>query len=261
MAPMDFLRLHDCFHEDLGLARAALAATDPKAPVPTCPGWTAADLAHHLAQVYLHKAECVRLGAFPEPWPPERVNPDPIAALDEAAAELEERFAAHPPSHPAATWYQPDQTVGFWMRRMAHETAIHRVDAELAAGIPVAPIPADLALDGIDEILKLFIAYGSMTWREELGDLLDDPDQHHVLITTEPTDREPARAWTVAAHPDAVSAVDADPNEPDAALTVFGRPAAVLRWLWNRPEPDAVHIAGDPLLLVQFKALKHALTQ
>ena len=258
---MDFPRLHDCFHEDLRLARAAIAASDSKTPVPSCPGWTVTDLAHHLAEVYLHKADCVRLGVFPEPWPPERIDPDPLAALDAAAEELEQQFATHAPTHHAPTWYRPDQTVGFWMRRMAHETAIHRIDAELAAGLPISPIPADLALDGIDEILKLFIAYGSMTWREQLGELLDDPDRHRVLITTEPTDRELARAWTVAAHPDSVSAVDASPNEPDTALTVFGRPAAVLRWLWNRPEPDAVHIAGDPLLLVQFQALKHALTQ
>ncbi|HEU5332123.1 MAG TPA: maleylpyruvate isomerase family mycothiol-dependent enzyme [Actinocrinis sp.] len=258
---MDFLRLHTCFHENLGLARAAIAASDPKAPVRSCPGWTVADLTHHLAEVYLHKADCVRLGAFPEPWPPERIDPDPLTALDDAVAELEQQFVAHRPGHHAPTWYRPDQTVGFWMRRMAHETVIHRVDAELAAGIPVSPIPADLALDGIDEILKLFIAYGSVTWRDQLGSLLDDPDQHHVLIATETTDRELARAWTVTAHPDSVSAVDASPNEPDAALTVFGQPAAVLRWLWNRPEPDTVHIAGDPLLLVQFQALKHALTQ
>jgi uncharacterized protein (TIGR03083 family) len=258
---MDFMRLHDCFLGELRLARAALHAADPKAPVPTCPGWTVADLTRHLAEVYLHKADSVRLGSFPEPRPSERISPEPLAALDEAAAELERQFAARPPGHHAPTWHRPNQTVGFWMRRMAHETAIHRIDAELAAGIPVSPIPADLALNGIDEILKLFIAYGSMTWPEELGGLLDDPDQHHVLITTEPADREPARAWTVAAHPDSVSAVDADPDEPDAALTVFGQPAAVLRWLWNRPEPGTVHIAGDPLLLGQLQALKHALTQ
>lgn len=258
---MDFPRLHDCFHENLGLARSAIAASDPKAPVPSCPGWTVADLARHLAEVYLHKADCIRLGAFPESSPPERIDQNPLTALDAAAAELEQQFATHPPAHHAATWYHPDQTVGFWMRRMTHETAIHRIDAELAAGTPVSPVPADLALDGIDEILKLFIAYGSLTWRDELGGLLDDPDRHPVLVTTEPTDREPARAWTVAAHPDAISAADANSNDPDAALTVFGRPDAVLRWLWNRPEPDAVHIAGDPLLLAQFQALKRALTQ
>ena len=44
---------------------------------------------------------------------------------------------------------------------MAQETVIHRVDAELAAGEPIAPIPDDLAVDGIDEVLERFLAYGS----------------------------------------------------------------------------------------------------
>jgi hypothetical protein len=40
---------------------------------------------------------------------------------------------------------------------MAQETVIHRVDAELAAGAPVAVIPGDLAADGIDELLAAFV--------------------------------------------------------------------------------------------------------
>ena len=31
---------------------AALAGTDPSAPVPTCPDWTALDLARHLTEVH-----------------------------------------------------------------------------------------------------------------------------------------------------------------------------------------------------------------
>ena len=49
----------------------------------------------------------------------------------------------------------------FWIRRMAQETVIHRVDAELALGEPFAPIPDDLALDGIDEVLERFLAFGT----------------------------------------------------------------------------------------------------
>ena len=260
---MDFQRLHDGFHAEFGLARDALAAAEAKAPVPSCPEWTATDLTYHLAEVYLHKAECIRRGTFPEPWPPEHRNPDPIAALDEGAVALEEQFVAHSPTDHAPTWYRPDQTVGFWLRRMTHETAIHRVDAQLAAEAQVAPIAADLALDGIDEFLKIFMAYGSVARHDVLEALLDSPDQHTMLISTEETDQEPARAWTLAAHPDGVTVRDARPDEPAAALTVFGRPTAVLCWLWNRPDtdPDAVHIAGDPLLLAQFKALRHALSR
>jgi uncharacterized protein (TIGR03083 family) len=258
---MDFPRLHDCFHEDLGRARAAIAATDPAAPVPSCPGWTVAELTRHLTRVYLWVSRSMRGGESVAAWPAGEQGPDPIAALDEAVAGLEEQFAAHPPTDYAPTWHRPDQTAGFWMRRMAHETVIHRIDAELAAAAPVSPIPADLALDGIDEFLKIFIAYGSGIRRDRLDALLESPNQRMVLVSTEATASEPARAWTVTTHPDGITAADARPDEPDAALNIFGRPAAVLRWLWNRREADAVHIAGDPLLLAQFQALRHALSQ
>jgi hypothetical protein len=52
---------------------------------------------------------------------------------------------------------RPDQTVGFWIRRMAQETVVHRVDAELAAEVAPGAIPDDIALDGIDEFLIAFI--------------------------------------------------------------------------------------------------------
>ena len=62
--------------------------------------------------------------------------------------ELRAEFRAREPGAPAPTWFGPDQTVGFWIRRMAQETVIHRIDAELAAGLPVTPVPGDLAADG-----------------------------------------------------------------------------------------------------------------
>src|SRR5262249_9741619 len=46
----------------------------------------------------------------------------------------------------------------FWHRRAAQETAVHRFDAQFAAG-DAKPIDADLALDGIDEHLG-FVAFG-----------------------------------------------------------------------------------------------------
>jgi len=43
---------------------------------------------------------------------------------------------------------------GFWVRRMAHETIVHRADARHAAG-DATDIPADLAADAIDEWLTV----------------------------------------------------------------------------------------------------------
>lgn len=67
-----------------------------------------------------------------------------LELLDRAYAALTSKFAARRPEEQAYTWYSPDQS-RLWIRRMAQQTVIHRVDAELADGEPLAAIPADLA--------------------------------------------------------------------------------------------------------------------
>ncbi len=128
---MEYSRFLDCLAADYARLRAVVPI-DPSAAVPTCPGWTVADLTRHVGQVYLHKTVAMREGAEPDPWPPkELANEEPLALLDRAYAGLLDEFAARKPEDPAGTWYTPDQTVGFWIRRMAQETVIHRIDAEL----------------------------------------------------------------------------------------------------------------------------------
>src|SRR6478735_3080028 len=143
---MDFARFLDALGADFDRLRA-VAPRDPSAVVPTCPGWTVADLTRHVGEVYLHKTLAIRDGLEPAPWPPrELAREEPLALLDRAYAALREQFDLHAPEDPAGAWYTPDQTVGFWIRRMAQETVIHRIDAELGTGQPVAPVPADLAV-------------------------------------------------------------------------------------------------------------------
>src|SRR3954454_13196443 len=49
------------------------------------------------------------------------------------------------------SWWPDGQTAGFWQRRMAQETLVHRWDTELGAGIDRAPMDPAVAADGIDE--------------------------------------------------------------------------------------------------------------
>jgi hypothetical protein len=112
-------------------------------------------------------------GTEPDPWPPEELaEEEPLALPDRAYAGLLDEFAARKPADPAGSWYTPDQTVGFWIRRMAQETVIHRIDAELGTGQPVAPVPADLAADGIDELLKVFVEYSVAEWADYFTGIL-----------------------------------------------------------------------------------------
>ncbi|HEU4355236.1 MAG TPA: maleylpyruvate isomerase family mycothiol-dependent enzyme [Actinomycetota bacterium] len=197
--------------------------------VPSCPGWTVRDLVRHVAQVYEHKIACTLLQQAPDPWPPEWPERDPIDWFTDAHGRLLEMFDRSEPTTPSATWWPPDQTVGFWARRMAHETAVHRVDAELAAGTPT-PIDADLATDGVDEILHLMLA----------GDWSEDPDDaaagQRIAVSTG------GRSWIVELSREAVTVAEGQ-AAPDAA--VEGAPSDVVLWLWGRAGDDRVGRSGD----------------
>jgi uncharacterized protein (TIGR03083 family) len=219
----------------------AVVPTDPAAAVPTCPGWTVADLTRHVGEVYLHKTLAMRDGAEPVPWPPpELAQEEPLALLDRAYAGLRAEFAARKPDDPAGSWYAPDQTVGFWARRMAQETVIHRIDAELGTGQPVAPVPADLAVDGIDELLKVFVAYSVGAWADAFAGILAGSPGWTFLVRTD------GAAWRVRTSPGLFAVED---GAGAADVTVSGPPTAVLRWVWNREGaggPSGVTVEGPP---------------
>jgi uncharacterized protein (TIGR03083 family) len=238
---MEHSRFLDCLAADYARLRT-VAPTDLSAAVPTCPGWTVGDLTRHVGQVYLHKTLAMRQGAEPDQWPPKGLaDEEPLALLDRTYAGLLEEFAARKPEDPAGTWYTPDQTVGFWIRRMAQETVIHRIDAELATGQPVAPVPADLAIDGIDELLKVFVAYSVVAWSDYFTDVLAGwPGRTYALRTDD-------AAWRVRTGPGLFAVEDGAGEAAD--VTVSGPPAALLRWAWNREgtgEPSGVTVEGAP---------------
>ncbi len=62
------------------------------------------------------------------------------------------RCAARRPISSAAAFLPADSPLHFWARRQAHETAVHRADAQAAAG-HVVPFAAPFAQDGIAEML------------------------------------------------------------------------------------------------------------
>jgi uncharacterized protein (TIGR03083 family) len=224
---------------------------EPAAPVPTCPAWTVDDLRRHVAVTYLHKVETMRRGASPDPWPPDLEGEPTPALLDRAHTELVGEFASRADGDAAPTWYDPDQSVGFWVRRMAHETVIHRVDAELAAGAERAEIPAELAADGIDEVLETFLAYASRKWPEDFGDLLRDDGG--VLVATG------GARWLVRfGHGTVRIAPD---TAGQAQAQVSGDPAAVLLWLWRRAGDDTVRIDGDRAAAGRLREMMEAATQ
>jgi uncharacterized protein (TIGR03083 family) len=235
---MESKRLLECLDADYRRLAAVVGEADLTAMVPSCPEWTVADLTRHVGAVYLHKVECMRLGTHPTDWPPPGLNDeDARSLLDRAYPALTAEFAARTPESHAFTWYEPDQTVGFWIRRMAQETVIHRVDAELGAGAEVAPIPSDLAHDGIDEFLVAFVAYGATAYPEEYGTVLAEAAGRAVRLST------PDTSWLV--RPGAAGIEVTNGGSDEAAATVAGDPADLLLWVWGRVGDGRVTIAGD----------------
>lgn len=143
--------------------RAALVDADPGAPVPTCPGWSADDLLHHLAEVQDFWAYVLREGVTDEPDrdPPPRpgTRAGLLAVFDTAHAALVDQLGQLDPTETRWSWAE-EQTVGFTLRRQAHEALVHRVDAELTVGAARAPIDPELATDGVAEALE--VMYGGI---------------------------------------------------------------------------------------------------
>ena len=207
---MDSSRYLESLAADFSLLRAAATAAGPEglaAPVPTCPGWTVADLIRHMGEVYLHKTLAMRLGDFPgeQDWPAEVEALPPLDLLDRAYADLVAELTTRDPDSPAPSWYRPEPTVGFWRRRMAQETVIHRLDAELAAqaatGRAVSPVPDDIAADGVDEVLVRFLGYGSTAWPDEFaalaGPRLERSDGDDTVLVDGRCQLDGRSSWTV----------------------------------------------------------------
>ena len=244
---MENQRLRECLASDFARLRDVVAAADLDAPVPSCPEWTVSDLARHVGTVYLHKVECMARGTEPDPWPPEGVaEEDPVALLDRAYAALAREFETRSPDTRAATWYAPDQSVGFWIRRMAQETVVHRVDAELAAGVARAPIPDDLALDGIDEFLYVMLAYGTTAWHDWASQVLVGTDSGAVRLAAG------GGAWLVRPSPDGI---EVTAGGHDGLAEVVGAPVELQLWLWGRAGDDAVTITGDVDRVAQLQKI------
>jgi hypothetical protein len=135
----------------------------------------------------------------------------------------------------------PDQTVGFWARRMALETVVHRVDAEQARGA-VAPVDAALATDGIDEILVIMLA----------GDWSEDPDD--ALNGTSVGISAGSASWQVALERPSVEVGEPDSSPQRAVGEVPGEGAEPRGAHIERVRRRFVHVAPPPML----SALRHS---
>lgn len=134
---------------------AVLDAGDLSAPVPGCPGWDLRELAAHLGAVHRWAGTIVRTGRASSDHHP---APDGRSALvdwfEDGGAALQRTLDAADPDERCWT-FAPPHVAAFWMRRQAHETSLHRWDAQSSQGVP-EPIDPALAADGVAELVDMF---------------------------------------------------------------------------------------------------------
>jgi hypothetical protein len=130
------------------------------------------------------------------------------------------------------TW-AGERPTRWWLRRLAHETAVHRWDAEAAGAGPEAarPIAREAAADGIDEMFEVFLPLVA-------EDLRGEGETMHLHANDGPGE------WQLSFDPDTVH-VERTHGKGDVA--VKGPASALLLILWNRLDLDTpgVEVFGD----------------
>ncbi len=231
-------------------ALTAAARKGLDAPVPSCPGWTVRDLVLHTGRIHWQKELIIREGAKNPDFQVGEVEDDLIDWFSDGASKMLAAFRSADSSDPAWTWHESDKTVGFWYRRMAHETLIHRVDGELAHG-GISQIDPIIAGDGIDEALTLFIA-GCPSWATiELGNSvirLNTPNRSWFLRFGNYSGE--TRSGRVLSQVPAV-ALESELSNWDCEVS--GAAAALNLWLWGRGTSTELEISGEESLAERLR--------
>jgi len=227
---------------------AALAPRGLDLLVPTCPPWDVRRVVGHLAAVYDHKVMAMRLGRKPsqgEWMTDEPYGKDTVEWFEDEHAKLLAELAAHSPQEQAWSWWEADQTVGFWYRRMALETVVHRVDVETQFGAASA-IDAAFAVDGIDEVLTMMLAGD-----EEAVATVPGTGTVEVLADD--------AAWSVVLEDTRTLVTPGRRTSPHATLS--GDPADLFLYLWGRVPVDGLTRRGDETRIALLRSRLAAATQ
>ncbi|UQW99909.1 maleylpyruvate isomerase family mycothiol-dependent enzyme [Streptomyces sp. RerS4] len=210
-------------------------------PVPTCPGWRVADLLRHTGAVHRWATGFVADGLVePVPFPdgPELPGAELLPWFREGHATLVRTLTDAPADLMCWTFLPtaPPSPVAFWARRQAHETTVHRFDAQSAlgaeAGFAFGPVGARFAEDGVDELLTGFHARPRSRVRTEEPRVLRVRASDTGAVWTVHLSREPART------------VRGDTGEP-ADCEVTGEAAWLYAALWNRLPLTGPGVTGD----------------
>jgi uncharacterized protein (TIGR03083 family) len=224
---------------DGALLAAAADRAGLDAVVPPCLPWRVRDLLRHLGYVHRWAAGYVseaREDMVDEPAEDELLLAGPgdaelLGWFRDGHAELVRVLRSADHGLSCWTFLDAPSPLAFWARRQAHETAIHRADAESAAG-EVTGFPAQFAADGIDELIMGFWARSRP--RTDRGSAL-------LVHATDTSGK-----WLV----DLGAGTAERGGATDADCVVTGPASELYLLLWNRPprgrtDADSVTVSGD----------------
>lgn len=217
-----------------------LAAADLglDAAVPACEGWDVRALLHHVSRVYLRAADIVASDALEPRDYPELPDGEPIDLMRDALDRLVGTLSAASPDKPAWNWSGESQTAQFWARRMAHESSIHRFDAEMAHDVRM-PVDPDLAGDELDEMLDVLAP------RIYERDKVAGPSGTVALCSSDNGE------WYLQLAADGVHRVEVI-KEPDAKAS--GTTSALVLACYSRVPWTSLEVTGDGSLLERWTA-------
>ncbi|MFI0961567.1 maleylpyruvate isomerase family mycothiol-dependent enzyme [Streptomyces sp. NPDC021080] len=241
--------------ETLDREGRSLAAAAEKAGVDadvvTCADWQVRDLLRHTGMVHRWATAFVAEGHtsyHPDGGLPDLDHDELLTWFRDGHRRLVDTLADASPDLRCWSFLPAPSPLAFWARRQAHETTVHRVDAESALGGEPTSVAPDFAVDGIDELLRGFHGREKSAVRTEVP----------RVLRVRATDR-PDAVWTVRLSSEAPHSERGDhpPTGPDSGeaadvdCELAGPAAHLYLALWNRVPFPAV--TGDAALATLWR--------
>ncbi|GAA3458993.1 maleylpyruvate isomerase family mycothiol-dependent enzyme [Saccharothrix longispora] len=249
---VDYDRLIDVVELEAERLAASVAGQRPERQVPACPGLNLGETARHVGSTYRMVSTWLREGRQPLVWQQDPGRGQPLEEYVRAGVPaLVRALRVRDPDDFCETWWPAERTAAFWARRLAHESTVHRMDVQSAAGLPIDPVDDDIAEDGVDEVLTLWLGHRL----DVLGVRGTRPGSVAV--------RAGERTWIAVAGPEPATARLVPPGgDAVADGRVGGTPMQVYRWLWGRiPDRELPPASGDHDAVAQLWALLRLATK
>jgi Mycothiol maleylpyruvate isomerase N-terminal domain len=223
-----------------------LAERGVKVAIRNSLGWDLEGLLSHLAETFGRAVAQLASPDHPvEVFAPSEATRSAVECFEENRLALVAALREHGPADPCWNIVGEDLTVGFLARRLAHESAIHRIDVEVARGTSTT-IDSELAADGVDE--RLFVV---LSRHSDVGEIPELGGSICLICS----DRD--AAWSIDASRGRFR-VRAGRGPADAAVVATA--SDLFCFSWSRPTIRPLQVTGRLAVVEAWHQLPGELT-